>query len=1169
MVRRAVVGSAEMENGQARRRCVKIPSSSARLRPRHQLSISPAQFMSSRLTSLSLVLIWLLGFLVLTVGAAEQRVRVVLPAVELLAREEDPSGPGIDDRRMPELVMVVENVEKPKASDRANDRPACRVKRVLYGSYSGKTIRFEWPGEYTQRYHGEGDFIVALVPAFYKEQPEYYALYGVPVADERAEAALGQARLDFAALSADSIFVGSEVSIGGAARREGPGAWNTSSVEIVRAIHGAVPPRGTKVQVSDGRLTQIANYERRALAEPRVYFTKHGADEETDDVYHVITHQQAGEEAKVVEALRHADRCVEYVRKEDGQNNTYREVVFPGTDKEAIESLGADNQQAVSLFYRTLMHRRKTSRPLVVAAIEESMFRFDPPADAHDGFRRLKLLANVLGNMQREDGGKDLEKLIETYLKRIEGSLPAPPKVGPSPYWEDDYGRTGVNRALTWLLVELGEERGRKEFGKRLESLRAKGPARWKDEIQIAMNAIKLEDTKELGEALSKMKDVRPVRSRSAMRHKESAGISLVQFSHDGRLLATAGHGGEIRLWNTADWSLAAIINQEGSIARALFSPDDRFLYVAGDGLEVHARFDCRTGKLEKKYEGHHQGIGSMELSPDGRTMVTSSYYDKVMHFWDTESGKILRTIPITLEESYFHLSPDGQGIVRPTYSHKRSSNSSLFGASTDERAKWLFEPFRGEKAREVSVPSKGGFPSAAAIGADVAYSGYREPGPDLFGDNGQSHVISYRWGSSGFRELEDRKVSGPGLRQVSVSPDGKLLAVAGQDGSISFVSLPDLKKLGKVSFPQHQPESIYSDSLAFSPDSKLLAAGRSQRTPGLIRTETFSSFAPGEGHGGRVENVFFAAGEKRLISYGNDNTVCTWDAATMKMLRRDAIPMGYTWGSIRPWDGRFAICFPGPTNGSPFGPSDNEKAPTRIFDAETGQFISQAPLTNSTMYWIDDHEAAMIEGSLGDGPSHLRRFNYLTGKILSTTKVGREWGGVGELAEDGRSIFSFFIESEGRATPAAPSIFDMATGKARKRELKNSDRQRVNSAGLVPGGKYFYLADPHVYIYDRQTLRRVAEKKFDGVDILSLSFSTDGTRYAIVSGGRIFIEDLLKWYDPKTQSVVRIHDTLTGKTLLARGTSTRWARVKFSPEGKRLAVIYDDDTIEIWPLTF
>ena len=169
---------------------------------------------------------------------------------------------------------------------------------------------------------------------------------------------------------------------------------------------------------------------------------------------------------------------------------------MPGPTPRPSNCWAQDNDKAVSLFYRTLMHRRKSARPPVVAAIEQAMFRLQPlPQDGHAAFRRLNRLIDVLGDMQREDGGKDLQWLIETCLARIEQGLPEPPKVNPPRYWENDYRRTDVNRSLTWLLLQLGEEASRKQFGKALTSLGAKVHGGWKHEIQIAMNAIKLEDT--------------------------------------------------------------------------------------------------------------------------------------------------------------------------------------------------------------------------------------------------------------------------------------------------------------------------------------------------------------------------------------------------------------------------------------------------------------------------------------------------------------------------------------------------------------------------------------------------------------------------------------------------------------------------------------------------
>jgi hypothetical protein len=88
----------------------------------------------------------------------------------------------------------------------------------------------------------------------------------------------------------------------------------------------------------------------------------------------------------------------------------------------------------------------------------------------------------------------------------------------------------------------------------------------------------------------------------------------------------------------------------------------------------------------------------------------------------------------------------------------------------------------------------------------------------------------------------------------------------------------------------------------------------------------------------------------------------------------------------------------------------------------------------------------------------------------------------------------------------------------------------------------------------------------------LDITFTGDGSRYAVVTGGRIFIDldyhlRLHQW-DPQTPSLVRVHETLSGKTIGAFRASTRWIKIRLAPDGRRLAVINSDDTIEVWDLS-
>src|SRR5262249_35873978 len=154
--------------------------------------------------------------------------------------------------------------------------------------------------------------------------------------------------------------------------------------------------------------------------------------------------------------------------------------------------------------------------------------------------------------------------------------------------------------------------------------------ARWKREVQLALDVANVEDHLELADAWQRLKDVRPVRSKTGLPHPDGKGAGVVAFSPDGKHLATVG-GDDLRVWRTKDWALAApAIPLEGSINRLLFSPDGKYLYVAGGGggLQIHARYDWQTGKLDRAYQGHKSGLADLALSADGRTMVTSNYYE-------------------------------------------------------------------------------------------------------------------------------------------------------------------------------------------------------------------------------------------------------------------------------------------------------------------------------------------------------------------------------------------------------------------------------------------------------------------------------------------------------------------------------------------------------------
>lgn len=174
-----------------------------------------------------------------------------------------------------------------------------------------------------------------------------------------------------------------------------------------------------------------------------------------------------------------------------------------------------------------------------------------------------------------------------------------------------------------------------------------------------------------------------------------------------------------------------------------------------------------------------------------------------------------------------------------------------------------------------------------------------------------------------------------------------------------------------------------------------------------------------------------------------------------------------------------------------------------------------------------------------------------------------------GQITEDGTRLL-LWNRTGGKFATSSIEVWtvDVETGKSsRKTKTPQVIRGGYNASGLVPGGRYFYIADPDMYILNRTTGKVVAHRRFGKSDLLKIAFSPDGAYYAAVTGGRIFIDGSLRQWDPETTSVVRIHETISGKTVLAFPAPTRWVRaLRFSPDGGRLLVA-GKDTLEVWPI--
>ena len=163
---------------------------------------------------------------------------------------------------------------------------------------------------------------------------------------------------------------------------------------------------------------------------------------------------------------------------------------------------------------------------------------------------------------------------------------------------------------------------------------------------------------------------------------KHSVSVQAVQFSSNGKTLATWGADKVMRLWDLQTGKLIQTLTELGdSVAFAgmwgagafRISPDARTLATWGANKEVKL-WDLQTGKLKRTLAGHEFDVFAVAFSPDSKTMATAdgqfyraSIQEKsgAVRLWDAETGELKWTQegPTALVCSVA-FSPDGKTLA-------------------------------------------------------------------------------------------------------------------------------------------------------------------------------------------------------------------------------------------------------------------------------------------------------------------------------------------------------------------------------------------------------------------------------------------------------------------------------------------------------------------------
>ncbi len=386
----------------------------------------------------------------------------------------------------------------------------------------------------------------------------------------------------------------------------------------------------------------------------------------------------------------------------------------------------------------------------------------------------------------------------------------------------------------------------------------------------------------------------------------ESWGLT-VTFSPDGLMLASAAKDGRAILWEvrTGERLDPFLLGHSTGVVSVAFAGGPAgsrssqeatsIVSVGQDGTVIEWATDPAS-PAAATLAGHGDGVLNLAFSRDGRTLAAASL-EGIVNLWNVVDRRLLRPTVDGFRSAVLDvaLSPDGATLIAAT-------KEQLIDRSLDAPA-----------AHAQRFPAHDDPVSRVAFAPD---------GETVASSDAVTLVVWNRVSHTAARLPIASASRGHEVRSLAFSPDGRLLASGGADGTVALWDVGN-RRLVRPAIAAHR-QSVYA--LAFSPDGQTLASSAvgtadydadvrlwsvatgTQLLPALgghngpVRALAFSRdgamLAAGEservvlwqierrqrigqpltGHSGPIETLAFSPDGDWLASGGYDDRVLLWD---------------------------------------------------------------------------------------------------------------------------------------------------------------------------------------------------------------------------------------------------------------------------------------------------
>ena len=334
-----------------------------------------------------------------------------------------------------------------------------------------------------------------------------------------------------------------------------------------------------------------------------------------------------------------------------------------------------------------------------------------------------------------------------------------------------------------------------------------------------------------------------------------SKPIRDIKFSPDGQKIVSVADDSTLKLWTRQGTLIETFYGHQGPVLSVDFNLQGNVIASSGDDGTV--RLWQANGSLISSAEAHTDTILGLSFSSSGRQLASAAA-DRRIKLWQiNDQGNFANQLPT--------IFPEQKGLIWQIEFYPRSNNSLASVGREYLRIGNVTTPVAAVKLWDFqgNVKYEKRFPRAEIQNLAFINQGQTLVTPINWHDQTRQNEAKI-WNVSG-QSLQPQvsfQTELDAIYAVAVNPEREIVAFAGEDGIVKL--LHDEQHWSQLPF---QDASLRS--LAFSPDGKLLASGRSDGHIVLSTMDDTANSLSFEAHATEVLSLAFKPGDSSLLVSG------------------------------------------------------------------------------------------------------------------------------------------------------------------------------------------------------------------------------------------------------------------------------------------------------------